>query len=75
MLAGRKEVYEAIDVERSYQDKQYGVRRNEDMAAWLLTLEKKIHDAKIQWYEGSGETAAAQLVQVAAVAVSAEEQP
>jgi hypothetical protein len=67
-------LYEAIDRERDYQDRKWGLP-NHDLPGWLLILESELNEAKQAWVKGHGnEDCLRELLQVVAVGVAALEQ-
>jgi hypothetical protein len=71
--------YEAIEDERDYQNRKWGVHRTHTWAEWMLILSDEFGEAaraakNVYWVDGSGSELRSELIQVAAVAVAMIEQ-
>jgi hypothetical protein len=71
--------YEAIEEERGYQNRKWGVNRTHTWPEWMLILADEFGEAAraakdVYWVDGSGSDLRSELIQVAAVAVAMIEQ-
>jgi hypothetical protein len=74
-VVDRADIYAAIDAERAHQAAKYGPRKEQSLPGFLLILRKELEEAELAWQKG-GEgrnSAMAEVLQVAAVAVAALE--
>lgn len=71
-----KQVQDAINNERRYQDEKHGTidEHHHTVGEWLLILEKKISDAKAQWYYHGDKRAMAEVLKIAATSIACIEQ-
>lgn len=73
----RERVYEAIDSERSFQDRKWGTIENHphEVGGWLTIMRKLLRDAEKAWSESDGDRAAlAEIRKVIATGVACCEQ-
>lgn len=69
MKLERREIFAAIERERTYQDGKYPGPY--DTATYLLVLEAELQEAKMAWIKGTDSGAALmEVLQIAAVAVA-----
>ncbi|PKN20927.1 MAG: hypothetical protein CVU71_03870 [Deltaproteobacteria bacterium HGW-Deltaproteobacteria-6] len=70
----KKEVLDAIQSERDYQDRKWPMHHH-STAEWILIMDKCLNDAKRAWVCGHGDTQALhEIRQVVAVGIAAMEQ-
>ncbi len=70
----RQEVYEAIDTERDYQDKQWNGHTHE-VGAYLTLLRTYLREAEESWSRSDGDRAALHSIRkIAAIAVHTMEE-
>lgn len=72
----RKQVYEAIDTERAYQDRKWGGENHDEqhcVADWVIFMNKHIADAMMAVYNLDNVTAMDSVRKIAALAVAAME--
>lgn len=73
-----EEVFEKIKAERSYQDAKWGSleEKNQELAGYLVIIEKELEESKNGWMKNKDgrDSALAEIVQIAAVAVACLQQ-
>lgn len=71
----QKEVFNAIQKERKYQDEKWGAEKPQSLAGFLLIARKELDEAEEGWMNGrhDGHSPLSELVQVAATCVAALE--
>lgn len=74
-IGERANIYAAIDKERSYQDRKYGMihQRNLPLAIYLEICRQELNESQSALADGDKDNALLELLQVAAVAVAALE--
>ena len=69
----RDDVYLAISKERIYQDRKWGVDKQQSVPGFLLIMRKELEEAEKAWLKnvrGDRQTVLEEIVQVAATAVA-----
>lgn len=77
MPTSREEIYEAVDRERSYQDRKWGTfaeGRSHALPAWMLIMRKELEEAENAWMKSTDDDVRRELLQVVAVGVAALEE-
>lgn len=73
-----EEVFEKIKAERAYQDAKWGSleEKKQELVGYLVILEKELEEAKNGWMKNKDgrDSALAEIVQIAAVAVACLQQ-
>lgn len=71
----RQEVYIAIDQERDYQDRKWGIDKPQGLCGFFVALRHELNEAELAWVKGGEgrDSALHELRQVAALAVAALE--
>lgn len=69
-------VLDAISLERERQDAKHGplTEHGHTAVEWLLIIERKLQQAKDDWYSGDGSDAQVRMLQIAATATACLEQ-
>lgn len=72
-MTTREDVFLAISKERIYQDRKWGVNKEQSVPGFLLIMKKELEEAERAWLKnvsGDRQTVLEEVVQVAATAVA-----
>ncbi len=72
-MSAREDVFLAISKERIYQDRKWGVGKEQSVPGFLLIMKKEFEEAEKAWLKnvtGDRQTVLEEIVQVAATAVA-----